>query len=176
MITTSKCAIIGCGCVGAACAYSLTHSGVFSEIVMIDKNKKSFPILISEKKNQGTNDLRLQEGKSKQAKGNAIERLGKNVIGLKTYTAQWGIFPFICFGDGCDFADDSSIIDRVKTIAMFGKLNQIAILPDKAGFVRGAYFFRQKEWSEDEMFEYSLKVAEQSIEYYVKKYGKTNFF
>ena len=40
MITTSKCAIIGCGFVGAACAYSLTHSGVFSEIVMIDKNKK----------------------------------------------------------------------------------------------------------------------------------------
>ena len=39
MQNTTKCAIIGCGFVGAACAYSLTHSGVFSEIVMIDKNK-----------------------------------------------------------------------------------------------------------------------------------------
>jgi len=35
----------------------------------------SYPILIAEAKNQGTNDMRLQEGLPKQAKGNAIERL-----------------------------------------------------------------------------------------------------
>ena len=80
----------------------------------------SYPILISEAKNQGTNDLRLQEGLTKQAKGNAIERLGKNVIGLRTALMRESIFPFVCFGYGCDFAPDSSILDRVTTIAMFG--------------------------------------------------------
>ena len=40
MLNTSKCAIIGCGFVGAACAYSLSHSGIFSEMVLIDKSKK----------------------------------------------------------------------------------------------------------------------------------------
>lgn len=65
------------------------------------------------------------QGKSKQAKGNAIERLGKNVIGFRAALLKEAIFPFVCFGDGCDFADDSSIVDRVKTIAMFGTLNEI---------------------------------------------------
>ena len=34
------------------------------------------------------------------------------------------IFPFVCFGDGCDFDEKSAIIDRVVTIAMFGLLKQ----------------------------------------------------
>ena len=39
-----------------------------------------YPILIGEAKNQGTNGARVLEGLPKQAKGNAIERLGKNLI------------------------------------------------------------------------------------------------
>ena len=35
-----KCAIIGCGNVGATTAYALMKSGLFSEIVLIDSNKK----------------------------------------------------------------------------------------------------------------------------------------
>ena len=61
------------------------------------------PILISEVKNQGTNDLRKLEGKPKQAKGNAIERLGKNVIGFRTAMMTEWIVPFLCFGYGIDF-------------------------------------------------------------------------
>jgi len=100
-----------------------------------------FPILITEKKNQGTNDMRLLEGKKKQAKGNAIERLGKNVIGLRTYLLTESIFPFVCFGDGCDFAEESSIIDRVKTIAMYGELNKV-YLHNVGPFARGTFYFR----------------------------------
>ena len=33
-----KAAIIGCGFVGAACAFSLMQSGLFSEIVLIDSD------------------------------------------------------------------------------------------------------------------------------------------
>ena len=41
------------------------------------KNEKS-PLVIAEIKRQGTNKERLQEGKTKQATGNAIERLKNN--------------------------------------------------------------------------------------------------
>lgn len=39
MTTLSKCAIIGCGHVGATTAYALVGSGLFSELVLIDTNK-----------------------------------------------------------------------------------------------------------------------------------------
>lgn len=136
-----------------------------------------YPILISEKKNQGTNDLRALQGKPRQAKGNAIERLGKNVIGLRAAMLGESIFPFVCFGDGCDFSDDSSIVDRVKTIAMFGTLNEMHLHnegPDGI-FNRGTYFFRVTEWTEDEMFEKALEIARRSILYYMSKYGADAF-
>ncbi|MBW7057623.1 hypothetical protein KY389_13165 [Paracoccus bogoriensis] len=136
----------------------------------------NYPILISEKKNQGTNDLRLLEGKGKQAKGNAIERLGKNVIGFRAALKVESIFPFVCFGDGCDFADDSSILDRVVTIAQFGKLNVIHLHKQAdSAFDRGAFFFRVAEWTEDEMFEVCREIAEKSVFYYFSKYGKEKF-
>lgn len=141
---------------------------------IIGRDGHSHPILISEKKNQGTNDLRLREGKRKQAKGNAIERLGKNVIGFRTSLLAESIFPFVCFGDGCDFADDSSIVDRVKTIAMFGSLNEINLHNEgpRGIFNRGSFFFRVREWSEKEMYEISFDIARRSVLYYLSKYGE----
>ena len=40
MLNIRKCAIIGCGFVGASCAFSLVESGLFSELVLIDANTK----------------------------------------------------------------------------------------------------------------------------------------
>lgn len=132
------------------------------------------PILIAEKKNQGTNDLRALEGKTKQAKGNAIERLGKNVIGFRAALQKESIFPFVCFGDGCDFADDSSILDRVVTIAMFGELNK-EYLHNQGSFNRGSFYFRVAEWTTAEMAERSYAIAEKSVYYFFSKYG-ADFF
>lgn len=136
-------------------------------------NGDRLPVLISEKKNQGTNDIRARQGKKQQAKGNAIERLGKNVIGFRAALLRESIFPFVCFGDGCDFAEDSSIVDRVKTIAMFGTLNEIHLYNEGPGgaFNRGSYFFRVQEWTEREMFDVSLEIARRSVLYYISKYG-----
>ncbi|WP_411676567.1 L-lactate dehydrogenase [Caproicibacter sp.] len=39
MVNVRKCAIIGCGFVGAASAFSLMQSGLFSELVLIDANR-----------------------------------------------------------------------------------------------------------------------------------------
>ena len=142
-----------------------------------DGSGRKYPVLISEKKNQGTNDLRAKQGKSKQAKGNAIERLGKNVIGFRASLLNEGIFPFVCFGDGCDFSEDSSIVDRVKTIAMFGTLNEIHLHNEGPNgvFNRGTYYFRVPEWTEDEMYALSLEVARRSVLYYFSKYGERTF-
>jgi len=143
---------------------------------IVDTEGQEYPILITEKKNQGTNDLRAKEGLKKQAKGNAIERLGKNVIGFRTAFKTEAIFPFVCFGDGCDFAEDSSIIDRVVTIAQFGALNVEHLHKQGDGdFERGSFYFRVPEWTEDEMYELALSVAEKSVYYYFSKVGKNMF-
>lgn len=139
-------------------------------------DKLSYPILIAEVKNQGTNDLRASEGLPKQAKGNAIERLGKNVIGLRTALMRESIFPFVCFGYGCDFEAGSSILDRVSTIAMFGKLNATHLHNEEEGkFNRGSFYFREKKWLVDEMAEVMSDIAERSVLYYFSKYREEHF-
>lgn len=144
---------------------------------IVDKNKELYPILIVEVKNQGTNTLRKSEGKPIQAKGNAIERLGKNVIGFRAALLNEKITPFVCFGDGCDFAETSSILDRVVTIAMFGTLNEIHLMNEGAEgvFNRGSFFFREEPWTIEEMAEIMHNIARRSIYYYFSKHGKEKF-
>lgn len=136
----------------------------------------SYPVLIAEVKNQGTNVLRAKEGLPKQSKGNAIERLGKNLIGLRAALMRESIFPFVCFGYGCDFEPDSSILDRVSTMAMFGKLNCTHLHNEESGrFNRGSFYFRPKKWSVEEMRRVMQDIAERSILYYFSKYGEAHF-
>jgi type II restriction enzyme len=144
---------------------------------LVDRDKKRYPILIGEVKNQGTNDKRAMEGLPKQAKGNAIERLGKNVIGLRTALITESIFPFVCFGYGCDFAPDSSILDRVVTIAMFGKLNCTNLHRQGPSneFNRGSFYFREAKWSVGEMEKIMHDIARRSVQYYFSKYGERRF-
>lgn len=124
-------------------------------------DKLTYPILIAEVKNQGTDDLRAKEGLPKQAKGNAIERLGKNLVGLRTALMRESIFPFVCFGYGCDFEANSSILDRVSTMAMFGKLNTIYLHNEEGGkFNRGSFYFRPEKWSIDEMTTVMKDIAD----------------
>ena len=139
-------------------------------------DKLTYPILISEVKNQGTNDARIKEGLPTQAKGNAIERLGKNLVGLRAALMRESIFPFVCFGYGCDFDDDSSILDRVSTMAMFGRLNTTYLYNEENGkFNRGSFYFRAGRWSVDEMAAIMQDIAEHAIQYYFSKYREDRF-
>lgn len=148
-------------------------------ILTIKSSKDStltYPILISEVKRQGTNDLREKEGQSKQAKGNAIERLGKNLIGFRTALLRESIFPFVCFGYGCDFEEGSSTLDKVSTMAMFGKLNKTYLYNEEDGrFNRGSFYFRAEEWTADEMFDIMKDIAERAVLYYFSKYREDYF-
>ena len=138
---------------------------------------RKFPILISEAKRQGTNDDREKEGLKKQAKGNAIERLGKNVIGFRAMCSHEEIFPFVVFGQGIDFASDSSILDRVSVIALFNPLNRTTIRNEGVNnnLQRGSFYFRVEKWSVEEMSEILIEIASESIEYYFAKYGEASF-
>lgn len=137
---------------------------------------RRYPILIAEAKKQGTNDLREAEGKPRQPKGNAVERLGKNLIGLRVALLSESIFPFVCFGYGVDFEEGSSILDRVTTMAMFGELNKTHLHNDASGkFNRGSFYFRPQRWSVETMTEIMLDIAQKSIFYYMSKYGESRF-
>ncbi len=132
-------------------------------------------VLVAEAKRQGTNVDRLREGKPKQAKGNAIERLGKNMRGFDMLFLGEAITPFVCFGEGCDFAPDSSILDRVSTLNSFFPLNQIYVqkvyLSDGEVLKPSSLFFREQPWTPKEMYTVLLEVAQRAIRHYREKYA-----
>jgi type II restriction enzyme len=144
---------------------------------IVDKEGCPHVVLISEVKNQGTNDERAKKGKKKQAMGNAIERLGKNMIGFRAAMLSESIVPFVCFGYGYDFKDGSYILDRVRTIAMFGPLNEICLMNEgEAGqFNRGSFYFREKPWTKKNMADVLYQVACRSVYYYFAKCGPEVF-
>ena len=127
--------------------------------LFVNINNEKLPILISEVKNQGTNDQRLKDGKKKQAKGNAIERLGKNVIALRRFTEKEKIFPFVCFGYGCDFERKSTILDRIYSISGFNQINEI-------NMEYGSFFFQEEKQSKRTTYFKMLKIAENSLKHY----------
>lgn len=122
-------------------------------------------VLVSEVKRQGTNDSRKEEGKSEQAMGNAIERLGKNLIGIRALFKSEGVLPFVCFGHGNDFKERSSILDRVVTMNEFFPINRIYVEKDFLPFEPVSMLFRYQNWTIDEMVEVLHQVAKRAIKY-----------
>jgi type II restriction enzyme len=147
------------------------------------KSKKRY-ILVSEQKKQGTNDKRILEGKDEQSYGNAVERLGKNLDAFDVLFGDEDIYPFVAFLQGCDFNDESSIPDRVRTLFKFQEPNQINLewkQLQKHTFVGGSYFMRghsiydesgTSDWTADEMTPIMFEIANKATEYYLLKYGK----
>lgn len=137
--------------------------------VVCPKTSLKFPVLVSEQKKQGTNDVIIATTGKQQSRGNAIERLGKNVIGLRDFCLGLDIFPFVCFGYGIDFSANSSILDRVSTIASFSKLNQINLYDTKITKRKlGSFYFRQEPFLATEIYKIIEEIALKSIEYYLK--------
>lgn len=121
-------------------------------------------VLVSEVKRQGTNDARLKEGLGIQAKGNAIERLGKNLIGIRAIFKNEGSIPFVVFGHGWDFREGSTILDRVLTMNDFFPLNKMFVTKDYLPFEPVTMYFRYEPWSVDEMAKILTRTAVSAIE------------
>lgn len=132
----------------------------------INKSGRKEIILVAEVKRQGTNDKRRREGLPQQARGNAIERLGKNLIGIRALFKKEKIIPFVCFGNGHDFREGSSIVDRVITMNDFFPLNKIIVDKKYVPFEPASMCFRYKDWSIKEMTEIMAGIAEKAIKYY----------
>ncbi len=144
-------------------------------VLYLVKKDNSFkkPILISEIKRQGTNAERLKKGLPKQATGNAIERLGKNLIGIRSMMNHERITPFICFGWGDDFKPtEKTVLSKVFVMNEFYPLNKIYVNKKDGDanlnrFSPVSMFFREKIWTVDEMFEIMKEIAETSLRYYI---------
>lgn len=130
-------------------------------------------ILISEAKRQGTNDKRAEEGLVKQAQGNAIERLGKNLSGVRTLMQFEAITPFVVFGWGCDFEESQNfVLGKVSLMNQLYPLNKTYVYKDynENGLAIGSpvsMYFREDKWNIIEMKPILIDVAKQSIDYYI---------
>lgn len=111
-------------------------------------------VLVAEVKRQGTNKQRLQEGKKKQAQGNAIERLGKNLLGIKAALNHEPLTPFVCFGHGCDFVEqydeNSFVMSKLSMMNEFYALNRTYVFKrdgssDKNHFAPVSMYFREDD-------------------------------
>jgi type II restriction enzyme len=141
-------------------------------------------ILVSEQKKQGTNDKRIDEGKERQQTGNAVERLSKNLKSFDVLFGDEDIYPFIVFLQGCDFYDDETIPDRVKTMFNFLPPNTINLYwkqIQKYNYAAGSYYMRghsiyeesgSSDWTFDEMYPLMKEISYKSLEYYLLKHGK----
>lgn len=155
---------------------SIAPDGGFLILRKFDDENYQKLLLAAEVKRQGTNDKRAQEGLKKQARGNAIERLGKNLIGIKAMMNHEDITPFVCFGSGDDFneADISTknIFSKLSTMNEFYYLNKMYIFKldgnsEHNKFAPVSMYFRKDEWSVSEMYEIMKEIAETSLRYYI---------
>ena len=148
--------------------YDYSHRKLAPDGGVIWMDEK-YPILITEMKRQGTNEERIREGKNKQAVGNAIERLGKNLIGLKCLYENEDILPFICFCWGCDVTD-GTFLGKLYTLNSFYELNIVYDSPNT--YKNKPFTCLLKEegpFTLEEMVVSMLQVAVNSIQYYMKK-------
>lgn len=145
--------------------------GVIYLVDEVDEIK--YPLVIAEVKHQGTNKERVKEGKEKQATGNAIERLGKNLTAIKAYMHYENITPFVCFGHGCDFAEgELTVLSKIWCLNEFYNINKIYVNKrdndrEHGGFSPVSMFFREEPWTADEMFNIMKEIAEYSFRYWL---------
>lgn len=141
---------------------------------MVDEKENiKYPLVIAEVKHQGTNNERQKEEKKKQATGNAIERLGKNLTAIKTYMHYENITPFVCFGYGCDFFEDNpTVLSKIYCLNEFYDINKIYVNKkdndnEHECFSLVSMFFREEKWTKDEMFDIMKEIAEYSFRYWL---------
>ena len=137
----------------------------------INNNQPDKVVLISEVKRQGTNDERVIEGKPRQAHGNAIERLGKNLTGIRAMLNHEDITPFVVFGWGCDF-DEEYILGKMSILNEFYSLNKIYVRKQDGNANNSKYspismYVKPERWTQDEMLKILKEVAETSLRYHI---------
>lgn len=158
-------------------------------VLFVKYKRKEYPILISEAKKQGTNffkkDGTLKENLTlkqrllamsslTQAKGNAVERAYKNIEEFKLYCEDLNYFPYVLFACGCDFASDSTILDRCSAMTRKSpfNVNYVADCEERKKIGQYVYirktqkvtlYIQEDYFTANEMFEKIYEVAKTSL-------------
>ena len=98
-------------------------------ILIANIGGKSYPILLTEDKLQGTNDERRAQGLARQATGNAIERAAKNIRGAEMLFGAADVFPYVLFASGCDLHGSETISKRLEMMNYGVKNHYIEMSP-----------------------------------------------
>lgn len=135
------------------------------------------PLFLGEMKKQGTNDKRIEEGKKKQAIGNAApDRVWKNfeIAAEYCYLSDKDFFPYNVFLHGCDFKEeDITMTTLAKLKPLFGKLNNFNPYFDKDifwGLKGGCCYYQNLDYTDKQLYEYCYKCCEEGLKHYQKKY------
>jgi type II restriction enzyme len=148
-------------------------------LIMNDNGKQiKKPLFIGEMKKQGTNDKRVLEGKKRQAIGNAgPDRVAKNffIASEYCYLLDKDVFPYNVFLHGCDFNENEiTKTTKSKLEPFFGNLNILNPFFDKDipwSRKGGSCFYQGTDYTHEELYNYSYKCCEITINYYLKKYN-----
>jgi len=132
-------------------------------LLFIEWNGTEYPILISEAKKQGTNDVRLKKGLKIQSRANAIERAYKNALAFSQYNEKLDYNPYVIFACGCDFDKDSSIIDRLWHLTRFEPMNTNLSLFNEdvtSVYLKGHHYTEEPNfWTVSEIYEIMKEIA-----------------
>jgi len=132
-------------------------------LLFIEWNGTEYPILISEAKKQGSNDVRLKKGLKIQSRANAIERAYKNALAFSQYNEKLDYNPYVIFACGCDFDKDSSIIDRLWHLTRFEPMNTNLSLFNEdvtSVYLKGHHYTEEPNfWTVSEIYEIMKEIA-----------------
>lgn len=156
---------------------TINKSGIKPDggLLYLKIGEMKFLLGATEAKIQGTNDIRLEEGKCKQARGNAIERSTKNYLEICNFLSNENICPYLIFMNGCDLEDTSSYIrDRITSMNLGSPFNNLYIenIPDIYGKLhpRASIFIGISDT--DIMVDKIFEMFCISMKYYLIKYQK----
>lgn len=147
-------------------------------IRILEDNVYTFkPIFIGEIKKQGTNDKRINEGKKKQAIGNAAaDRVAKNykIAADYCYLCDKDFFPYNVFLHGCDFDEaEISKTTKSKLEPFFGKLNTLNPFFDNLfPWTRkgGSCFYQKDKFNFEQLSNICFECCKIGILHYISKY------
>jgi type II restriction enzyme len=155
---------------------------IYLNIYKNENDINRYPLFIGEIKKQGTNDIRMKNGKPRQAQGNAgTDRVSKNFIIASDYCylIDRDFFPYTVFLHGCDFGvDEISKTTKSKLSPLFGELNKFNPHFDKDMLIylsqhKGGTCYYQKEvYTYKQLFEACYNCCDYGINHYLSKYGK----
>ena len=155
----------------------VTDAHIIYLIMNINNNIVHKPIFIGEIKKQGTNGKRLEEGKKRQAQGNAAgDRVAKNfeIASDYCYLCDKEFFPYNVFLHGYDFNEtEITNTTKAKLQPFFGKLNVLNPYFDKDIFWTrkgGSCFYQGEDYTHEKIYNICFDCCEKGILYYLSKY------